>query len=207
MALPVLAIGAGLKSAAKAIGGFLRAIPLWAWLAFAVLSAAFVYGETKEARGMERGLAKGLAERDKVQAAWDQAVTRGKEEIARADRENAAAAAKHKADVLAEGEKRALRIQSALDAERHLSADLRSGNVQLRQQFQGCLSQSAAGQSPGGRSGPDDAEGLRPGDPLDLAGAVAQSALVADTATADVTALQAVVRSQQEFMRKVCPVQ
>lgn len=79
MPLPVLAIGPILK----AIGGFFRAIPLWAWLAFAVLAAAFVYGEHKENQGMARGMAKGLAERDKVKAAWAASVERGKRELAR----------------------------------------------------------------------------------------------------------------------------
>lgn len=206
MALPVLALGAGLKSAAKAIGGFFRAIPLWAWLAFAVMLAAFVYGESKEARGMERGLAKGLSERDKVQAAWNASVARGREEIARLDRDNAAAEAKARAEAIAEGEKHALRLQTALDRKTRDADDLRAGNLKLRHQFQSCLSQAAAGQPAADPFWPDGAEGLRPADSLDLAGAVAGSAFIGDTATADVTALQAIVRSQQEFMRKVCPV-
>lgn len=157
MALPVLAVGPILK----AIGGFFRAIPLWAWLAFAVLAAAFVYGERKESQGMTRGLAKGLAERDKVQAAWNLAVARGKEEIARIDRENAAAEATAKAEGEAIGERRRRDLQDSIAERDRTIAGLRAGTVRLQDRWASCVSQAQAGDAADLSSGPVRADELR----------------------------------------------
>lgn len=200
MPLPILAVGPILK----AIGGFFRAIPLWAWLAFAVLAAAFVYGERKESQGMARGLAKGLAERDKVQANWDAAVARGREEIARIDRENAAAEAKAQAEAEAIGEKRNRDLQDAIKDRDSTIARLRTGELRLRKQWVGCLSAAGARQAAAVPSGPVPAADLRSGDAIDLAGAVGQSIFIAqrdDSRIARLIEFQDVLRQQCEAIQ------
>lgn len=192
MPLPVLAVGPILK----AVGGFFRAIPLWAWLAFAVLAAAFVYGERKEAQGMERGLAKGLKERDKVQANWDAAVTRGREEIARLDRENAAAEATAKAEGEAIGEERRRDLQDQLASRDRLIADQRNGIVRLRQQWRGCVSQAEGGGTAETAGGLKPADDLRQRDAADLV-------RIADDADSKVKRLQEFVQVQKKLCEAI----
>lgn len=55
--LPLLSAAGGLVTKA------LRAVPWWAWLAAGALLAAFLYGETKEARGYDRANAEQAAQR------------------------------------------------------------------------------------------------------------------------------------------------
>lgn len=192
MAFPVIAIGPILK----AIGGFFRAIPLWAWLAFAVLAAAFVYGEHKESQGMTRGLAKGLAERDKVQKAWDKAVERGKAAIAAKDAANAIEQAKAFERGQAIGERR-VRDQQDIIADRdRLIADQRAGIVRLRQQWRGCVSQAEGGSSAGGAGGPQPADELRATGAADLV-------RIAADADSKVKRLQEFVQVQQELCVRI----
>lgn len=189
MPLPVLALGPILK----AIGGFFRAIPLWAWLAFAVLAAAFVYGEHKENQGMARGMAKGLKERDKVQASWDQAVARGKAAIAEKDRLNAIAQARAFERGQAIGERRVRDQQDVIASKDRLIAGLQSGNVRLHDRWKACLSGPQAGDAAAVSGGPVSADELRG----EIAGQISE-ADDADSRIARLIEFQSVLREQAQ---------
>lgn len=188
-----------LKSAGGAIAGLLRSIPAKTWrtiLYLALVLAALLYGNHT---GKAKGLAKGLKERDKVQAAWDQAVDRGRKEIARQDRENAAAEAKAQAEAAAIGEKRNRDLQDAIKDRDSTIARLRTGELRLRKQWVGCLSAAGARQAAAVPSGPMPDADLRGGDAIDLAGAVGQSIFIAqrdDSRIARLIEFQDVLRKQ-----------
>lgn len=141
---------------------------------------------------------------DKVQKNWDKAIARGKEEIARLDRENAAAEAKALAEAIAIGESRSRDLQDAIAERDRTIAGLRAGQLRLRKQWAGCLSAAGARQDAESPAWVDGQAGSREGDALDLAGAVGQSIFIADDYDSRVTRLQEFVQVQQEFMRSAC---
>lgn len=169
--------------------GLLRAIPPRVWLVLLFLgavAAAVLYAGHREDVAHKAGLREGRAE---VQGRWDEAVRLGREEIARLDRENAAKDERARLEAQHIGESRERDHAEDLRERDRLAADLRTGNVRLRQQWRACLSGSqAAGASPvpGGPVQPDP---LRGADAGDMAGAVAESAFMADDADSRVRRL------------------
>lgn len=108
---------------------------VYAMLAFAcAVAAALLYAR-------HHWIAEGRAE---IQGQWDAAIERGRLEIARLDRENAAREATALAEAQSIGESRNRDLQDQLASEKRLVSDLRSGNIRLRQHWQGCVSQAAA---------------------------------------------------------------
>lgn len=166
----------------KGAWGLLRRVPWPLWAFLALVLAFYLYGEHKDAAGESRG-------RAELQAKWDEAVIRGREEIARLDRENAAEDERARIKAEATGVQRERDHREALAEKDRNIAGLRSGAVRLRQQFQACLSRSeaeGAGPVPGGPV-PDDT--VRGTDALDMAGAVGGSIFIADDADSRVTRL------------------
>lgn len=155
----------------KAIGAGIRKVPwqLWAFLALAL--AFWWYGEHRHSQG-----------RAEVQSEWDEAVERGRQEIARLDAENAAKDEAARVAAQHIGESRARDQRENENGKDRLIADLRAGNRQLRQQFQACLPDSKAATAPAVPGGPVRADPVRPADAVDLAGAVGESVLIADDA-------------------------
>jgi hypothetical protein len=184
------AVGTALALALKGLWGLLRRVPWQLWMFLALVLAFYGYGEHKEAAGEERG-------RAAVQARWDAAVERGRQEIARLDRENAAKDERARLEAEAIGVQRERDHWQAITDRNRLVADLRTGNQQLRQQFRACLSRAPAapvGPVPGG---PVPAGPVRPADALDMAGAVAGSIFIADDAESRVNRLLAYVSTLQ----------
>ena len=150
-----------LKSAGGAIAGLLRSIPAKTWrtiLYFALVIAALLYGNHT---GKATGLAKGLKERDKVQANWDAAVARGNAAIAAKDAANAVAQAKAFTDGIKVGEDR-VRDKDDIIAERDRTiAGLQSGTIRLHDRWQACLSGPQAGDAAALSGGPVSDNELR----------------------------------------------
>lgn len=145
------------------------AIPWWAWLAFALLFAGWLYGERKEAQG-----------RREVQAEFDAYKAA---QAAEAEQQRKISAERAKADQAksdAIGAKRESDHSSNRLAESQLVADLRSGNRKLRHDLQACL--SAPPDTAGVPGGPVHSDPLRGGDAPDMAGAVGGSIYLADDA-------------------------
>lgn len=188
----MIALLSFLKLAGGWIAGIARALPIWAWIAFAAFVAAFVYGEVRDNGGHARGLREGLEKAAKIQKAWDEAVERGQREIAELDRQNAAREAQAKAEGIAIGESRVRDLQDQIAAQSRLVADLRSGAIRLRQHWQGCLSQAQAGDAAALPGGPVPAEQLR----AESAARIVQYAADADS---KVKRLQEFVQVQQKL--------
>lgn len=186
-----------LKSAGGAISELLRSIPAKTWrtiLYFALVIAALLYGNHT---GKATGLAKGLKERDKVQANWDAAVDRGRKEIARLDRENAAAEAKAKTEAEAIGEKRNRDAIDQIANRDRLIADQRNGIIRLRQLWQGCVSGPKAGDATSLPGGSVSADELRAEGAADLV----RIAEDADSRVARLIEFQDVLRKQCEAIQ------
>jgi hypothetical protein len=176
------AVGASALLILQSLWGLLRRVPWQVWIFLALVAAFYVYGERKEAAGETYG-------RAAVQSQWDEAVARGREEMARLDRENAAKDEHARLEAEAIGVQRERDHWQAITDRNRLVADLRNGNQRLRQQFQACVSQAPAtpaGPVPGG---PVPAGPVRPADARDMAGAVAGSIFIADEAQSKVTRL------------------
>lgn len=148
-----------------------------------------------------------IGERSRQEAKQAKAELAMREEIARLDRQNAAAEATALAQSQASEARHAQRDRDALAAKDRDIADLQRGAVRLRHDLQVALSQAAAGKPAADPFRPDDAEGLRGGLAPDLAGAFAGTFYVGAKANADLKQAQEFIAVQQEFMRKVCPVQ
>lgn len=168
-------VGAAALLMLQGIWGLLRRVPWQLWIFLALVLAFYVYGERKEAAGESRG-------RADVQARWDEAVRRGREEIARLDRENAAKDEQARLKAEAIGVQRERDHWQAINDRNHLVAGLRAGNQQLRQQFQSCLSRAPTPPTAPVPGGLVPADELRPANALDMAGAVAGSIYLADDA-------------------------
>jgi hypothetical protein len=171
-----------------AVWAFLKRIPWPLWAFLAIVLAFWWYGEHKESSGKAQ-----------VRAEWAQAVRKGREEIARLDQQNAAD--DERARILTDGIKRQTDHDNAmaLAAKDRTITGLRTGTIQLRRQFQACLSDTqAAGAAPGADE-PDPGPGLRGADTLDMAGAVGRSIFAGDEADAQIrgwTAYADVLREQ-----------
>jgi hypothetical protein len=169
------AVGTAFALALKGAWGLLRRVPWQLWIFLALVAAFYVYGERKEAAGETRG-------RAEVKAQWDEAVARGREEVARLDRENAAKDERARLEAEAVGVQRERDHRDALAEKDRNIAGLRTGTVQLRQQFRACLSQAPAAPADPVSGGPVPAGPVREADARDMAGAVAGSIFIADDA-------------------------
>lgn len=167
--------------------GLLRRVPWQLWIFLAVALAFYVYGEGKEAAG-----------RAAVQAQWDEAVRKGREEIAQLDRENAAKDEQARLQAEAIGVQRERDHWQAINDRNHLVADLRAGQQRLRQQFAACVSRAPAAPVAPVPGGPVPADPVRPADALDMAGAVGESIYLADDADSRVRRLQEYVATLRE---------
>jgi hypothetical protein len=168
-------VGASALLILQSLWGLLRRVPWQVWIFLALVAAFYVYGERKEAAGEERG-------RAEVQAKWDDAVERGRQEMARLDRENAAKDETARLEAEATGVQRERDHWQAITDRNRLVADLRNGNQQLREQFRACLSQAPTPPAAPVPGGPVPAGPVRPADARDMAGAVAGSIFIADDA-------------------------
>lgn len=125
----------------------LKRVP-WKLWAFLALGAAFyAYGEWNDRSGHREGAAE-------VQGRWDASIARGKEEIARLDRENAASEAKARAEAIAIGESRRRDLQDAIAERDRTIAGLRSGAIKLQDRWASCVSQAQAGDAADLSGGP-----------------------------------------------------
>lgn len=192
--IQALAIGPILK----AIGGFFKGISPKTWrllLYFALVIAALLYGNHT---GKATGLAKGLKERDKVQASWDDAVARGKAAIAEKDRRNAAAQATAFAKGQAIGESRVRDQQDIIEARDRTIAGLRAGSIRLQDRWAACMSGPQAGDAADLSGGPVRADELR----REIAEEISEG-FDADSKHARLVEF---VQVQQEFMKTACGV-
>lgn len=170
---------------------FLRGIPREVWVLLVFLAAvAFAVGYYQNAKN--EAFKAGEAAR---QVLWDEAVARGREEIARLDRENAAHEAKARAEAVAIGENRRRDLQDAIAERDRTVAGLRAGTVRLQDKWAACVSQAEAGNTsdPAGR--PDGADELR----REIAGQISE----ADDADSKVKRLQEFVQVQQKLCEAV----
>lgn len=183
-------MGAGALLILRGAWGLLRRVPWQLWIFLALVLAFYVYGERKESAGETRG-------RAAVQSQWDEAVRRGREELARLDRENAAKDERARLEAEAIGVQRERDHWQAITDRNRLVTDLRNGNQQLREQFRACLSQAPAAPAGPVSGGPVPTGPLQPADARDMAGAVAGSIFIADDAESRVTRLLAYITTLQ----------
>lgn len=136
-----------------------RAWPLLLLILFGLLVVGALMIQTSRERAAFKAGDKAGAAR--VQKGWDAAVARGKEEIARIDRENAAAEATAKAEGEAIGEKRRRDLQDSIAERDRTIAGLRAGTVRLQDRWASCVPQAQAGDAADLSSGPVRADELR----------------------------------------------
>lgn len=120
------------KIAGGWIAGILRSIPPWAWLVLGLLVAAFLYGNAREAQGYAEAKAEYEAQAivDSEQAARFLAEETARNRI----REQNLGNQLHQAAIDHAKELKDLEARTGRTV-----ADLRAGNVQLRQHWRACL--------------------------------------------------------------------